>query len=721
VRFTAPFWLPVGFVVCALLVWLWFRVDARQHAALARFVSPHLRKQLTQSISTARRRLQRGLLLTALALIFVTLAGPQLGYHWEQINRRGNEIVFIIDTSRSMMTPDVKPNRLDRAKLAIDDFTNHLDGDAVGIVAFAGSAFLVCPITLDYNAFRETLNAIDTNIVPRGGTNISSAIHEAQAALRRRPGSDKIVILITDGEDLEGSALTAAQNAKQQDGLRIFTVGVGTPGGDLIPVPPAQGGGFVKDESGQFVKSHLDEAGLKAIADATGGFYVPLGPQGEGLETIYNNVLGSLAKHDLASRQQKIYIERYQWPLAASLAALLLSLLIGNRRRRSRKSTASATDTAGSTSAAASTRAASATGAATSSTIALLAVASLILLPLTLTHRAYADAASPTSNSSPPTSNSTPPPSSAAPASTSGEPIRAYNAGTTAYRAGQFPQAAQAFQQSITHSPSNDPKRLADQEDAYYNLGNTLYRTGQKSEKSAPQDAIKTWTDAVKAYETALQLRPDDADSKYNRDLVKRKIAKLQQQKPPDQNKDKNDKDKNQDKGQGQGQGGGQGQGQPPPGQQPPQNQPPQQGQQPPGQQPPQGQPPPGQQQGQPPPDQQPGQQPPPGQQQGQQPPPGQQPGQQPPPGQQQGQQPPPGQQPSQQPPAGDQSQGQPPGAAEGDDARAADNQHLPGQMSREEARELLDSVKGDEKRPPGVPMAQDATDVPQQQPTKNW
>ena len=386
-RFTAPFWLPVGFVVCALLVWLWFRVDARQQAALARFVSPHLRKQLTQSISTARRRLQRGLLLTALALLSIALAGPQLGYHWEKINRRGNEIVFIIDTSRSMMTPDVKPNRLDRAKLAIDDFTNHLDGDAVGIVAFAGSAFLVCPITLDYNAFRETLNAIDTNIVPRGGTNISSAIQEAQAALRRRPGSDKIVILVTDGEDLEGSALTAAQNAKQQDGLRIFTVGVGTPGGDLIPVPPAQGGGFVKDDSGQFVKSHLDEAGLKAIADATGGFYVPLGAQGEGLETIYDKVLGSLAKHDLASRQQKIYIERFQWPLAASLAALLLSLLIGNRRRRSRKASAKS--------------AAASTAAATSSTAALWAVASLILLPLTLTHGAHADAPTDTAPSSP--------------------------------------------------------------------------------------------------------------------------------------------------------------------------------------------------------------------------------------------------------------------------------------------------------------------------------
>jgi Ca-activated chloride channel family protein len=551
----------------------------------------------------------------------------------------------------------------------------------------------------------RNLNAIDTNIVPRGGTNISSAIQEAQAALRRRPGSDKIVILVTDGEDLEGSALTAAQNAKQQDGLRIFTVGVGTPGGDLIPVPPAQGGGFVKDESGQFVKSHLDEAGLKAIADATGGFYVPLGAQGEGLETIYNNVLGSLAKHDLASRQQKIYIERYQWPLAASLAALLLSLLIGNRRRRSRKATAKERR---------SPRAAHATAS----------TASLALHPLSCTHSAI-DPACPLLPLTLTVTAHTPTPRRHRPSPRrfrrrpSSEPIQAYNAGTAAYRAGQFPQAAQAFQQSITHSPSNDPKRLADQEDAYYNLGNTLYRTGQKSEKSAPQDAIKTWTDAVKAYETALQLKPDDADSKYNRDLVKRKIAKLQQQKPPDQNKDKNDKDKNdRTKAKVRARAAARAKASLRPANNRRKTSRPsrvnsrRKTSRPQGQQPPQGQPPPGQQQGQ---------QPPPGQQPGQQPPPGQQPGQQPPPGQQPGQQPPPGQQPGQQPPAGDQSQGQPPGAAEGDDARAADNQHLPGQMSREEARELLDSVKGDEKRPPGVPMAQDATDVPQQQPTKNW
>src|SRR6202041_1803903 len=216
-----------------------------------------LRMELTQSVSVGRRRLQRGFTLASLALLFVALSGPLVGYRWELISRRGIEIIFAVDTSRSMSTPDVKPDRLTRAKLAIDDFTNELDGDAIGLVAFAGESFLVCPITLDYGAFHESLNSIDVNTIPRGGTNITSAIHLAEQALRRRPGSDKILILVTDGEDLEGDALVAAQSAARQDGLKIFTVGVGTLQGDLIPVAGNPNRGFVKDDSGSFVKSRL--------------------------------------------------------------------------------------------------------------------------------------------------------------------------------------------------------------------------------------------------------------------------------------------------------------------------------------------------------------------------------------------------------------------------------------------------------------------------------
>jgi Ca-activated chloride channel family protein len=673
VKFGHPLWLAGGVIACLCLLWLWHRYDIRQHAALARFVSPHLRTQLTQSVSVGRRRLQRGLTLAALALLFVALAAPLVGYRWELISRRGIEIIFAVDTSRSMSTPDVKPDRLTRAKLAIDDFTNELDGDAIGLVAFAGEAFLVCPMTLDYGAFHESLAAIDTNTIPRGGTNIASAIRGAQVALRRRPGSDKILILVTDGEDLEGDALTAAQAAAQQDSLKIYTIGVGTAQGELIPLSDNPNGGFVKDDSGEFVKSRLDEPALKAIAAATGGLYAPLGPQGEGFAALYQSSLAPLLKHDLASRQQRVYIDRYQWPLSAALALLLLSLLIGSRRR---------------------VRARSHIPAPARRNWAGPAAASLLLPALALW--------------SGPTHSS---PTSAQQAYDKGDfaaaareyaaaaqhdpktPVLQFNLGSAAYRAGQFPQAAQAFQASISRSVSGDSKRLAEQEDAYYNLGNTLYRTGQGTLQSSQQETLKSWEQSVKAYDTALELRADDADAKYNRDLVKRKIDELKKNPPPNPQNNQNNQN-NQSNNQQQ--------------QKPPQNsqQPPKDGTPPPGQQPP-GQPPPGKQ---PPGQQPPGQQPP-----GQQPPGQQPPGQQPP------RQQPPGQQPPGQQPPGQQPPGQPPPGNAGGDADQDDSQRAQGQMSREEARQLLDSQKGEERHALGVPLARKEPNAPPDKPIRDW
>jgi Ca-activated chloride channel homolog len=632
VNFASPGWLPVGLLCALALIWLWRRYDARQHAALAKFVSAHLRRQLTRSISPGRRRLQRGLFLGALLALFAALAGPQVGFHWEQVNRRGNDIIFAIDTSRSMLTPDVKPNRLTRAKLAIDDFAKKLDGDAMGIVAFAGTAFLACPVTLDYGAFHESLGAIDTATIPRGGTNIATAIQAAQAVLRRRPSSDKILILVTDGEDLEGSAFETAQAAAKADGIKIFTVGVGTAAGDLIPLPPDQGGGFVKDETGAFVKSRLDEQALKAIAGAAGGFYVPLGTQAEGLELIFQNVLGSIAKHDLASRQKKIYIERYQWPLAASLAMLLGSLLIGSRRR-SRVPLKS------------------------------LAAAPIGVVLMALCFRTVHADSTPDSKS----------------------PVLEYNAGTVAYRAGQFPRAAQSFEQSITHLPSNDPKRLTVQEDAYYNLGNTLYRTGQKTEQTSPQETLQKWNEAVKAYDTALQMRSDDADSKYNRDLVKRKIDALKQQQNQQNQGNQQNKNQNQNQNKKQNQNQNQKQDQD---QKQDQNQ----------------------------------KQDPDQQNQGKNPPNNPQQGKNPPPDKGSGQ--PPAQDPNQgqgaaPPPKPGDAKGQPPPAPK--EGQSADDQRVPGQMTREEARELLDSVKGDEHQAMPIPWAQRGAVQPPDKPFKNW
>jgi Ca-activated chloride channel family protein len=329
--FAEPLWIFVGLIAYGLLAWAWLSYDKRQKVALASFAASHLHAQLTASFSVVRRFWKRALFLASVTLLFVALARPQAGFRWEETKRRGIEILFAVDTSKSMLTPDVKPDRLTRAKLAVDDFVGHLDGDGVGLVAFAGNAFLQCPITLDYNAFNESLASLDTNTIPRGGTDISSAIREAIAALQDRPSTDKILILLTDGEDIEGNAVDTAKAAAQA-GLKIYTVGVGTANGDLIPLPAESGGGFVKDESGQFVKSHLDETTLQAIAKATGGIYAPLGAQGQGLDTIYQTGLAPLAKHDLASRQQRVYIERYQWFLAPALLLLIASLVIGTRK-----------------------------------------------------------------------------------------------------------------------------------------------------------------------------------------------------------------------------------------------------------------------------------------------------------------------------------------------------------------------------------------------------
>jgi Ca-activated chloride channel family protein len=682
VRFNQPYWLLAGVVTCIVLAALWRWYDVRQQAALAKFVAPHLRVSLTASVSGFRRFVQRGLFLASVLCLFATLAGPELGYYWEKISRRGNEVVFAIDTSRSMLTPDVKPDRLTRAKLAIDDMARQLDGDGIGIVAFAGSAFLVCPLTLDYGAFHQSLDAIDVHTIPLGGTNISSAIQAARVALRRRPGSDRILILVTDGENLEGDTLAVAQEAAKQDGLKIYTVGIGTAEGDLIPLPADQGGGFVKDETGALVKSHLDEAGLQAIASATGGAYVRLERQGEDFETFLRTVFAAVSKHDLIYRQQKVYIQRYQWPLGASLVLLLVSLMVGTRRKSRRR-----------------------TAVVAQATI-MSVVLGMVLYPI------RSESADQTTTPTGTTDTKA--------------PRVEYNAGAAAYRSGQFSQATQAFQKSIKAAPASDAKRLADQEDAYYNLGNALYRAGQQSEKSAPPEAIQKWTEAVKAYDTALQLHPNDADSKYNRDFVQRKIDALR--KPPQNNGGGGGGGgggQGSGQGQGNGQGNGKGQGDPPPpgqgqpppqgqgqskGQPPPQGQGPSQGQPPPqGQGQSQGQPPPqgqGQSQGQPPPQRQSqpqGQPPPQGQGQGQPPPQGQ--------GQSQGQPPPQGQQ-GQQPPS---QPGQQSGSPQGDD------QPAPGQMTAQEARELLDSAKSDEHHSLGVPAGPRNPDQTPDKPFKNW
>lgn len=517
---TNPLWLALAGTLVPTLLIAWTLHDRRQRGALERLMAPHLVAPLTRSLCPRRRRLRRLLYAGALVLLCAALAGPRAGMRLVRIEQRGTDLLFAVDTSRSMLTADVRPDRLTRAKLAILDLLPQLDGDAVGLIAFAGSAFVQCPVTLDYGAFEESVEALDTHVIPHGGTDIASAIREATEAFRAHGNIDKVLVLITDGEDLEGSALRTAQ-AAAHEGVRIYTIGVGTASGDLIPLPPEQGGGFLKDSNGQLVKSRLDEPALEAIAQATGGRYVPLGAENQGLDLLYREVLAPRAHHDLESRTERIYLERFQWPLGASLVLLVASLLVSVRRPQPRIAPVAATASA-------------VPARAVTSPLESAVVRSPALSEDARSrhggHRLrsfLALAALAASTELLPSS-----PLAAAEAARV-DPDAAYNDGTSAYRAGDYARAVEQFRASLGAHPSADPKRLARQEDTYYNLGNGLYRLGQKSESADPQRTIEHWQKALAAYDAALQLRPDDADGRFNRDFVRRRLESLKQAQNP--------------------------------------------------------------------------------------------------------------------------------------------------------------------------------------------
>jgi len=682
-NFSQPYWLLIGLAACLFLLWRYRAFNRQQRAALARFVSPRLFAKLTATVSARRRRLKQGLFIVGVACLFVALARPQIGFHWQEVHRKGIELLVAVDTSKSMLTEDTKPDRLDRAKLAVADLVNNLDGDGIGLLAFAGDAFLQCPITLDYDAFRESLDSVDTSTIPRGGTDIGGAIREAQAVLDARPGKEKILVLITDGEDLGGDAVAAAQ-AAGKDGLKIFTVGVGTAAGELIPVHDPNGGtDFVKDSDGQFVKSRLDETTLKQIAAATGGMYEPLGQQGQGLTAIYDQGLAPFTRHDLASRQTKVYVERFQWPLLAGLLCFASELLIGTRKRAARNIPARNVKTAIGVSG----------GAGNWPPIRATATIALALLVLpTVSHASPASAEKAYDKGQYSLAANE---YAATLAKAAKQPKLEFNLGSAAYKSGNYAQAATAFQNTLNTT------EVPVQQNAYYNLGNTQYRAGQTTEKSNPQDTTKIWEQAVKSYDAALQIKPDDADAKFNRDLVEKKLEQLkkqqQQQQKGQQQNQQNKKDQNQQSQQNSGQSqnqsktdqNNQGQGQQA------QNQPGQKDQKS------------GQQQNQ---QAQQNQQPANAKSQGNEKQPAQ-------PDQQSAQA---GKPQSPKPEGqnadanGGQSQGQP-------EQTTQDAPDKPGQLTKEEANQLLDSLKGDQHSLPAAQLARGPVKPQDDQPLKDW
>jgi Ca-activated chloride channel family protein len=250
------------------------------------------------------------------------------------VERRGIDIVVAVDTSRSMLADDIKPNRLEAAKREIKDLIDIIDGDRVGLVAFAGTAFLQCPLTLDYGAFSLFLDDLDTRLIPVGGTSFGEAINKSMSAFSDKLKKHKAIVLITDGEDHQGNAMEIAKVAKEK-GIIIYTVGVGKKEGAYIKIRDNKGREeLLKDREGKVVKSRLDEVLLNKIAVGTGGAYSPAYGIQWGLANIYTNLITKMEDKQLGGRKIRLYENRYQIPLFIALILIVLESLIGERTRK---------------------------------------------------------------------------------------------------------------------------------------------------------------------------------------------------------------------------------------------------------------------------------------------------------------------------------------------------------------------------------------------------
>lgn len=508
-KFANPSMLWLLPVVLPLLSWFLWAAWRRKQQLIAQFVQSRLLAQLTTGVSPGRQKIRLVLAVLAVAFALLALAQPQWGFDWEEARHRGLDIVVAIDTSRSMLAEDVRPNRLARAKLAALDLMKKAKNDRLGLVAFAGDAFLQCPLTLDEEAFRQSVDALDVGIISQGGTAVTSAIETALTAFKAEEDNHKILVLMTDGEDHDSGAVEVAKKAAKA-GLRIFALGVGTPGGELLRVADDKGAmTYVKDAQGTAVKSRLNEGLLQQLATDTGGFYLPLRAAGV-IETLYEKGLAPLPKSENTSRLIRRFHERFQWPLALAVLLLLVETLLPEQKRPSRPGAAAAAGSG-------------------------LRKAAAVLLTGFVSLSAHASPGSALGHYE---AGDFPAAEREFQQLLEGKPKDArlhYNAGAAAYRNKQYDRAAKAFSEALTAADLNLQQR------SFYNLGDSLYRLGEQAEE--PDAKIEQWENSVKQFKGALKLNPLDADAKHNLEFVTKRIEELKQQQSKQQKQDPNNKD----------------------------------------------------------------------------------------------------------------------------------------------------------------------------------
>ena len=502
-RFEDPIYLYALVLIPVLALIRWWMM-LRQRKRLRRFGDPQLVRQLMPDVSRFRPLVKFGLLLTALALLIVMLARPQMGTKISHEKRTGIETIIALDISNSMLAEDVTPSRLDRAKMMVENLVDHFTNDKIGLIVFAGEAYVQLPITSDFVSAKMFLSSIEPGLIETQGTDIAAAVNMATHSFTQEEGVGKAVIVITDGEDHEGGALEAAQEAKEK-GMRVYVLGIGSAKGSPIPIPGTSD--YMKDNSGETVMSALNEDMCKQVAEAGGGAYIHVENNSNAQEQL-NRELDKLAKKEISSTVYSDFDEQFQ---AVGILVLLLLIAeicileIKNPHLRNihlfnRKKTVT-----------------------------------LLLLLMTVAAHAQSD--------------------------------RDYvRRGNQQFRAGKFAEAEVDYRKAIERNAKN-PQALYNLGNALLaqkkdSAAVEQFQQAAKLETNPRRRANafhnigvvcqghQMFGEAIEAYKESLRNNPDDDETRYNLELCKRQQKQQQQNqqnKDNKDNKDKQDKDKKKD------------------------------------------------------------------------------------------------------------------------------------------------------------------------------
>ena len=501
-RFADPIYLYL-LVLIPVLALIRFMTYRNQKKRLRKFGDPKLLRELMPDVSRFRPVVKFWILQGALALLIVMLARPQFGTKINNEQRVGIETIIAMDISNSMLAEDIVPSRLDRSKMMVENLVDHFTNDKIGLIVFAGDAFVQLPITSDYVSAKMFLSSIDPSMMATQGTDIARAIDMAMHSFTQEEGIGKAIIVITDGEDHEGGALEAAKAAKDA-GMRVYVLGVGSTKGSPIPIPGI--GDYMKDNTGNTVMSALNEDMCRQVAQAGGGAYIHVENNSAAQDQL-DNELDKLSKKETTSTVYSEFDEQFQAVAILALLLIILEICIFDRRNPLLKRL-------------------SLFGSKKKS------AATLLLLFVAFTASAQTD--------------------------------RQYiREGNKQFRIGDYAKAEVSYRKAVEKNPKNpqavynlgnalmaqkkDSAAVQQFEQSAQIETNPMRKSAAYHNMGVICQTHKMYDEAIEAYKNALRNNPNDDETRYNLVLCKH-LKKKQDQKQQQNQQNNDDKNKNDDK-----------------------------------------------------------------------------------------------------------------------------------------------------------------------------